>query len=273
MKISTIALLSTLLPALPVLAQEQATYEFEFIAEWGAVTHPQSFPNNPHFSPLTGATHNDQISLWSPGTLATNGIEAMAETGGTNALQGEVNTHISNGNADQFIRRGPIGLSPGSTDGVIEAHRDFPLLTLVTMIAPSPDWFVGIHDLNLRQDGVWIDEVIIDLAPYDSGTDSGVNYTSPNSNTNPADPIANIADQFPFTGTPRIGTLRITRTSDAACSVADLALPYEDLDFLDISAFIGAFNGNQPAADLNGDDNYDFLDISAFINAYTTGCP
>ncbi|MBO6513691.1 MAG: spondin domain-containing protein [Phycisphaerales bacterium] len=255
------------------LAQDQATFEIEFIAEWSAENHPTSFPNNPHFSPLIGATHNDQITLWTPGGIATNGIEVMAETGSPTPLRNEVLSLIDFNFADQFINLGGIALSPNSRTGTIEADADFPLLSLVTMIAPSPDWFVGIHDLNLRPDGLWIDEVIIDLDPYDSGTDAGVNYTSSNSNINPHLPITNIANQFPFTGTQRIGTLRITRTSEAACSTADLALPYNELDFFDISAFLTAFSASDTSADLNNDNAFDFFDISQFLTSFSAGCP
>ena len=46
-----------------------------------------------------------------------------------------------------------------------------------------------------------------------------------------------------------------------------------ELDFLDISAFLSAYNNQQPVADLNNDTQYDFLDISLFIAHYTVGCP
>ncbi|MFL7794766.1 MAG: spondin domain-containing protein, partial [Anaerolineae bacterium] len=52
-------------------------------------------------------------------------------------------------------------------------------VSVVTMIAPSPDWFVGVSALNLLEDGVWVDEKVVELFPYDAGTDSGVSYTSP----------------------------------------------------------------------------------------------
>ena len=41
--------------------------------------------------------------------------------------------------------------------------RDHPLVTLVAMIAPSPDWFVGVHDLGLIESGDWVDEMTVDL--------------------------------------------------------------------------------------------------------------
>lgn len=46
-----------------------------------------------------------------------------------------------------------------------------------------------------------------------------------------------------------------------------------EVDFLDISVFLGAFAGEEPAADFNGDGEYDFVDISAFLTAFGAGCP
>ena len=46
-----------------------------------------------------------------------------------------------------------------------------------------------------------------------------------------------------------------------------------ELDFVDISLFLNAFNGELPAADFNDDGEYDFVDISLFLASYTGGCP
>lgn len=44
-------------------------------------------------------------------------------------------------------------------------------------------------------------------------------------------------------------------------------------DFFDISAFLTAFNAQNPIADITGDGVYDFFDISAFLSAFSAGCP
>ncbi len=46
-----------------------------------------------------------------------------------------------------------------------------------------------------------------------------------------------------------------------------------ELDFFDVSAFLSAFNANDPAADFTGDGNFDFFDVSAFLSAFNAGCP
>jgi hypothetical protein len=45
------------------------------------------------------------------------------------------------------------------------------------------------------------------------------------------------------------------------------------LDFFDVSAFLSAYNAQDPLADFTGDSVYNFFDVSAFLNAYNAGCP
>ena len=259
---------------LPAIAQDSVEYRFEYVAEWSADTHPTTFPSNPHFSGAIGATHNAQLSIWIPSGIATDGIEAMAETGSPTQLSSEVQHAIDvDGTANQFLNLGGINSSPGTRTNNFIADADFPLLSLVSMVAPSPDWFVGIHDIDLRPDGVWVRELVFDLYPYDAGTDAGINYVNANIDITPHIPIVEITDDFPFLGLGRLGTFRITLMSDASCSLADLAEPYETLDFFDVSAFINAYNDQDPAADLDQNGVFDFFDVSGFVNTYTAGCP
>lgn len=252
-----------------------ASYEVRFDAEWSQATHPAMFPGNPHFSPLIGATHGAGVSFWSPGVLASPGIELMAETGQVGILRNEVNAAIAAGTAGGLLQGGVIDLSPGEVSMSFEAEGPDRLLTLVTMIAPSPDWFVGVHGLPLWDADGWREFIEVDLWPYDSGTDSGVSYSSPNADTNPQQPIRLIADESPFVGTGRIGTMTITLTSLAVgCSVADYASPCGVLDFNDLAAFLTFFNSRDPAADLSSPDGvFDFFDVAAFLTGYTNGCP
>jgi len=57
----------------------EAVYMARFVSIWSEETHPTNFPPDPHFSPLTGAVHNEQVVIWQPGQIASDGIEEMAE--------------------------------------------------------------------------------------------------------------------------------------------------------------------------------------------------
>ena len=174
-----------------------AHYRVTFDATWSAATHPIDFPPNPHFSGLIGGTHNDGAVFWQEGALASAGIESMAETGSKTLLTAEVQTQITAGNAGEVISGGGINPSPGSASTIFTATQNFNLATVVSMIAPSPDWFVGVSGIALFENNQWVDMVAVELRPYDAGTDSGTTYTSPNNDTNPPDPIAEITG-YPF---------------------------------------------------------------------------
>ncbi len=45
------------------------------------------------------------------------------------------------------------------------------------------------------------------------------------------------------------------------------------LNFFDVSAFLTAFNAQDPAVDFNSDGQYNFFDVSAFLNLFDAGCP
>jgi len=69
--------------------------------------------------------------------------------------------------------------------GEVEVTVDAPRFSAISMVAPSPDWFVGIHDLELCKFGSWVPFFTTDLLAHDGGTDSGVTYAAPNLATTP----------------------------------------------------------------------------------------
>ena len=115
---------------------------------------------------------------------------------------------IAAGQAGSVISGPGVNLSPGSGSVSFEVSQKFPLLSITSMLAPSPDWFVGTDSLNLRQDGRWIDELTVDLPVYDAGTDSGSDFTSNNANTDPAELITQINEGSLGNGVP-VGQFRL----------------------------------------------------------------
>lgn len=167
-------------------------YEVTFKSDWSPSTHPQNFPFGAHWSPLIGGTHNSNVTFWAEGAFATQGIEDVAELGSVVNLRKEVNAAIADGTANAVLTRAG-SISPNSTATIaFGMSRDFPLVTLVTMIAPSPDWFTGVHGLSLIENGQWVDKKIVALDLYDAGTDSGATYTSLDADTQPHERIRQI---------------------------------------------------------------------------------
>ncbi|MCY4232816.1 MAG: spondin domain-containing protein [Bacteroidetes bacterium] len=176
------------------LGQGTATYKLTFTSTWTSSTHPTNYPPGPHFSPLIGATHNSSVTFWQTGAQATDGIEVMAETGGTNRFRTEINTARSASNADVTISGSGLGAPPTSTSLNFNIKPSFPLVTVVSMLAPSPDWFVGVSGLSLlNSDNTWKSSEEVMLFVYDAGTDSGPSYTSSNADVTPHENIERIA--------------------------------------------------------------------------------
>ena len=66
--------------------------------------------------------------------------------------------------------------------GVDGAH---PRVSLVAMIAPSPDWFAGVAGVSLMEGGQYVAEKTVDLYAHDSGGDDGTTYTAADQDNNP----------------------------------------------------------------------------------------
>jgi hypothetical protein len=194
-------------------ASDSAVYTVTFESTWSAATHPADFPGNAHFSGLIGGTHNDRVVFWSEGQPASAGMESMAETGAKGTLSNEVDAAIDAGDAAAILSGGGIGTSPGTVSMTFTIDRDYPRVTLVSMVAPSPDWFVGVAGLELYRDGAWVDRLEVPLFPYDAGTDSGATYTAANQDTVPTEPIFRIATYAFLDGhrVPTIGSFTFVR--------------------------------------------------------------
>jgi hypothetical protein len=61
------------------------------------------------------------------------------------------------------------------------------------MVAPSPDWFTGVSNVNLMENGAWVGSKTLDLQAYDSGGDDGTTYKASDKDTNPKKPTSKAA--------------------------------------------------------------------------------
>ena len=190
---------------------DSADYELEFVSTWSRETHPENWPSNPHYSGLIGGTHGDGMQFWQVGELASRGVESMAETGSKSRLRSEVQEAVDEGSAGSVLSGPALNDSPDELVWMLSVERQYPLVTLVAMLAPSPDWFVGVSALPmLDEDGAWRNEIVVDLFPYDAGTDSGATYTARDEATEPPEPVR-VLETSPFTAGEPIGSFVFRR--------------------------------------------------------------
>jgi hypothetical protein len=109
----------------------------------------------------------------------------MAEVGQTGALNSEVNRSISAGMSAKVLLGLDLDPTPGSTSFTFDIDENHPIVTLVIMTAPSPDWFVGVAGVNLFEGEDWASTATFTLKPWDAGTDGGSTYVLEDQATDP----------------------------------------------------------------------------------------
>lgn len=173
-----------------------------FEGKWSRHTHPKDFPANSwrtRFSDIIGASHTIDYRFWTYGELASEGLREVAEHGSTRTLESELKDQVRHliclkievvGNillffytqSDQIrtiIKARGISYPnvTGKTFAVFRVDSKHHLISLVSMVDPSPDWIVGISGLELCLSNCsWVENKVHNLYPWDAGTDSGPSY-------------------------------------------------------------------------------------------------
>ncbi|MDJ0790025.1 MAG: spondin domain-containing protein [Myxococcota bacterium] len=213
--------------AAPAAAQV-ADYEVTFEAFWNQTDHPTGFPASPHFSPIIGASHGAGDSYWEPGSPASSAIEAVAEEGNRAQLEAiiDASPHV----LDKIVHP-----SNPPTPGVVpplpfSVDADHPFVSIVTMVAPSPDWFVGVHGLDLRDGGGFVETLVVDLFAYDAGTEEGTAFSGSNPPSPPGGVITLVDQAAIFGGTSPVARLTFVRTGLAVGTVVEIQVDASDGD-------------------------------------------
>lgn len=173
------------------LVNKRTRYAVTFMIDWNATDYPVDYPGNAHFSRLIGWSHASTSSFFQLGTLASNGIKDMAELGKTTPLDEEINERITDREGLALVIGDQLsGTGVGTITVEIEVDETRPSVTLATMLAPSPDWFLAVVNVNLMENGQFKESTTVNGLVYDAGTDNGSTYASANNPTSPAEPIA-----------------------------------------------------------------------------------
>lgn len=164
----------------PCCACEEAKYELTFEGLWSRHTHPKDFPTNgwlTRFSDIIGASHTKDYRFWEYGKEASEGVKQVAEHGSTRMLETELKTQSENIRTIIKARGISYPNVTGKTFAVFRVDSNHHLISLISMIDPSPDWIVGLSGLELCQsDCTWVESKELKLYPWDAGTDSGPSY-------------------------------------------------------------------------------------------------
>ncbi|KAK8379471.1 hypothetical protein O3P69_019402 [Scylla paramamosain] len=146
------------------------------------------------WSRVIGRSHNTSYKLFTMGQAATEGLKQFAETGESALIEGEGQERL--GVLDQFTAP-PVPKGVGDTSSQFFVDGNHSMVSLISRVVPSPDWFIGLDSFDLCHEGSWRESVVIEVDPMDAGTDNGFTFTSPNWPTIPSKPITRITAQNP----------------------------------------------------------------------------
>ncbi|MFK8030879.1 MAG: spondin domain-containing protein [Gammaproteobacteria bacterium] len=290
-------------------AGSEATYRMTVVNTWTAADFPANFPGNDHWAMLGGGTHDPALSYWSLGENASSQIESMAEGGNAFPLRNQI---TAAGGSPLlwnywFCRADKNHPSCGSPVVEFTVDSDTSALTITSMIAPSPDWFIGVDALNLYPDGAWITALEVPLVMYDGGTEEGLIPSGSNPPTSPKEPVSHITYNtatgnyersvgIDVVGSFTFELLSVDGDLDGDndgigdsfdnCLVASNASQLDTdgdgygnacdadtnndcvVNFIDLSAFSDAFLSTEALFDFNGDGAVNFIDLSILANAF-----
>jgi len=170
-----------------------ATYKVEFTPLWTKASFPVEYPDTslihkPHFSGLIGTGHNAGYHLFAIGQPPTPGLERLSEQGKHDPLDAEIKAAVEAGNALALAESDPLKDFSQTATTEVAVDDAHPMVSLVAMIAPSPDWFAGVADVNLMENGSWVATRTVDVQPYDSGGDSGDTFLADDADADPKQP-------------------------------------------------------------------------------------
>lgn len=169
-------------------------YSISFTSTWSAQTHPTDYPQDAHFTPFEVFSHKASTEAYTVGYIATDGIKDMAETGRLTKLEEEID--IFRGGDRALDRASGLSVDYLQTSTVfLGFNDDHSYFTLVSMIGPSPDWFVGLKAVPLKVNGEWVDSLVLTPTVLDAGTDNGISFTSDDNPAIPPNVISTITSQ------------------------------------------------------------------------------
>lgn len=139
---------------------QEVTYEVVTTCEWTSATHPTDYPSEGiDFSLMCGTVHDGHYRIWQVGGTATPAVKAIAELGNCAPLEEDVTNCESDGYCQEDAYFSWDCESPTDNPtvctfaGNVTMLGSYSKISMLSMIAPSPDWNIGLDSLDLCHTG------------------------------------------------------------------------------------------------------------------------
>ncbi|XP_030745809.1 spondin-1-like isoform X2 [Sitophilus oryzae] len=180
---------------------DEAKYELAFEGKWVRNMHPKGFPEDiwtTRFGNIVGASHKINHEFWKEDSEASEGLKELAFNGSTKKLESELMANIANLRTVIKARGVAYPDITSSSYAIFKVDSENHLVSLVTKMIPSPDWIVGLSNMELCLSNCsWRQSRSVNLYPWDVGTDDALEYTESQPSTNPQSVITKITSSNP----------------------------------------------------------------------------
>ena len=173
---------------------EMQTYRITIENNWNRRDH-LALPGNAHFSPVVAISHNDKYDLVTLGGTTSDVLEPVAELGQTGLIEKDIaDAKIAGSVLESIITKNMFVPSQRTQTFEVTVTEEHPFMSLVSMIAPSPDWVIAVSNMKLfnKDQGFFNGVTKLPLYALDGGTESGDrpgNFSINNEETLPLQPV------------------------------------------------------------------------------------
>jgi len=241
-------------------AEQSARYHLTITTLWSHHTFPRQYPEwrpPAQWSKVIGYSHNSEFQLYQVGQPSSVQLQQYVERGSTEGLDWIPQAEPV---LDLFLAP-PISQGEGQTSSTLMVDGNHSMVSFISKIIPSPDWFIGVDSLDLCQNGSWTPLLELEVELLDGGTDNGLTFTSPNYPTLPPGPVHRITNTQPdhpagsfhypeLSHLPTIATAQLTKIKEFTLKKTFHTERQEDR---------GLYNMGEDKYRVQGEDMYQML--------------
>lgn len=142
-------------------------------------SNDRNFPRGAGFPYVVAVGHNSKYTLFEKGKPLANPVAKFVKSGDFKDLEDDLNKFKKDNDVSFFDTA--KGAGPESTvelTVVLDSETNATDISIMALIGPSPDWFVGLQgsDLCKAASKEFTELPLADLSAYDGGLDNGTEY-------------------------------------------------------------------------------------------------
>ena len=159
----------------PACTAPPAIYHITFTYTLTETCHPDVYTNTSSWSPLTARSHSSDHRMWDACMdSVTSGVATFSQTGDISGIRNEAiqAATVTFAVIDATFDGDAIPYGSGTSSTYLTFDKDHQYVSALTRLIPSPDYVVGVADLNLCDGDKWKESVKVCFELFSTATAS-----------------------------------------------------------------------------------------------------